>query len=530
MRAPEMGVQEKALQTEELPPKNKAIIIIAGAMLALMLGVMDQSIVGTAGPTIISDLGGLSLYAWVFSAFIMAQAISSPIFGKLSDAYGRRKFFLSGLVVFIVGSMLSGASQSIEQLIAFRTLQGIGSGAFFTLGLAIIGASVASARRAKVLGLAASIFGLGAIMGPTAGSYLVESLGWRWIFYVNLPVGIVSLALITSSLRENSGSAKPRIDWPGVVLLAGWVSALLVGLTDGGSTYPWYSWQEASLFGSFAVLLLLFAVIEARVAEPIIPVGLFRKRTISASFAVQLIRGGALLSLAAFVSLYVQGAIGGTIDDTRNVLYAFVVPFVVGSLSAGQFLPRLGFRAVTFSGVAVLAVGAGTLAFIGPSPTVLDLMYRSVLAGFGLGFSLTSLLASFQAAVDRRQIGSATSLSTFSLTLGGAIFVSVFGSIQLNSFSMGLTSIVQQAPAQTRPLLAQLFGDSNRLGQLLTSPQALAQAEKSAPFLSSVIPQVRDALAGSLTDGFLFVFVMSVIAAGLSLLISGSPKEKAQAA
>src|SRR2546425_1138526 len=179
------------------PSRRQTLVIVGGTMLALSLGVMDASIVGTAGPTIITDLGGLSLYAWVFSVYVLAQTISMPLLGKLSDVYGRKRFFLAGLVVFIVGSMLSGASQDIIQLIIFRTLQGLGSGAFFTVGLAIVGSSVKPDQRSRVLGITGSVFGLGAIMGPTVGSYLVQSVGWRWIFYVNLPFGVLSLILVS---------------------------------------------------------------------------------------------------------------------------------------------------------------------------------------------------------------------------------------------------------------------------------------------------------------------------------------------
>ena len=505
---------------------RQTLIIVAGTMLALSLGIMDASIVGTAGPTIITDLGGLSLYAWVFSVYVLAQTISMPLFGKLSDVYGRKRFFLAGLLVFIAGSMLSGASQNIGELIAFRAFQGLGSGSFFTVGLAIVGASVRPELRSRVLGLTGSVFGLGAIMGPTVGSYLVQSVGWRWIFYVNLPFGVVSLILVGLTVKEIRGAqTKQKIDWTGAICLAGWVSMLLLGLLNGGTTYPWYSWQEALFFSGFAALLPIFLLVESRAEYPMIPLNLFRIRAISSSFAIQFVRGGVLLGLTAFISLFVQGALGGNIDDTRNVLYAFVVPFIIGSISAGQLLARLGYRVVAFGGVVLMAIGTGMFAFIGTSPSVLDLIVRAPVAGLGMGIGLASVLAAFQNSVDRRQIGVASSLSTFSLNLGGAIGVSLLGTVQLNSFTTRLAAVVQQAPPQAQAQLSQLLGDPNQVAQLLNSPAGFAQIIASHPTLSAFVSPIRAALAGSILDGFMVIFAMSIAAVVASLFMPASTKK-----
>jgi EmrB/QacA subfamily drug resistance transporter len=495
-------------------------------MLALSLGVMDASIVGTAGPTIITDLGGLSLYAWVFSVYVLAQTISMPLLGKLSDIYGRKRFFLVGLVVFIAGSMLSGASQNILELIAFRTLQGLGSGAFFTVGLAIVGASVRPEQRSRVLGITGSVFGLGAIMGPTVGSYLVQSVGWRWIFYVNLPFGVLSLILVAFAVKEiRSSHAGKKIDWAGALALAGWVSMLLLGLLNGGTTYPWYSWQEVLFFAGFVALLPVFLYVESKAHDPIIPLSLFRIRSISSSFAIQFVRGAVLLGLVAFISLFVQGALGGDIQDTRNVLYSFVVPFIIGSIAAGQLLTRLGYRAVAVVGVTLMAIGTGTFAFMGLNPSVVELIARGPVTGLGMGIGLASVLSAFQNSVERRQIGVASSLGTFSLNLGGAIGVSLLGTVQLNSFSSRLDTIVQQAPPQARAQLSQLFADPNQVGQLLNSPVAFAQIIAAHPGLSVFVAPIRAALAGSILDGFLVIFAMSVLAVVASLFMPASLKK-----
>jgi EmrB/QacA subfamily drug resistance transporter len=504
--------------------QRSALLIIVGVILALLLGVMDQSIVATAGPTIISDLGGLSLYAWVFSAFILAQTVSLAIFGKLSDVYGRKKLFLLGLVIFLAGSVLSGASQRIEELIVFRAIQGVGSGAFFSIGLAAIGASLPPERRARALGIAGSIFGAGAVMGPTVGSYLVQVAGWRWIFYVNLPIGIVSFILVSAKLIESRNDvAKPALDWLGVSSLAGWVSLLLLGLLNGGSTFPWLSWQEILFFAGSGVLFVVFLNVERKAADPILPLSLFKIRTISSSFVVQFMRGAVLLGLVSFIPLFIQGALAGTIDDTRNVLYAFVLPFIVGSVSGGQVVARLGTRAVTFIGSAALVVGSLTLATLGSSPSIVDIMERAGILGLGLGITITAVLSAFQNSVERRQIGVASSVATFSLNLGGAMGVAILGSIQLNSFGARLSEILHGSP----PQLAQLFVDPNQVAKTLTSPRVVAQLMAKYPGLGPVISEIRIALATSIIQAFILLLVMSVVALIASLFMTGSTRVKA---
>ncbi len=506
--------------TSVLPSSRTALVIIGGALLALVLGVMDQSIVVTAGPAILHDLGGLNLYPWVFTAFILAQTVSMPILGKLSDMYGRKRFFIAGIIIFIGGSILSGASQNIEQLIAFRAVQGLGSGAFFSIGLAIVGASVQPERRAKVLGISGSVLGSGAIFGPTAGSYLVQSVGWRWIFYVNIPLGLVAVLLIGIALRESRTGVKRTVDWLGVGGLAGWVSFLLLGLLNGGTNYAWYSWQEALFFGGFIILLPVFLLIESRAAEPILPLNLFKNRTISASFATQLARGAVFFGTVVYVSLFIQGALGGTIDDVRNIIYAFVVPFIIGSVVSGQTVSKLGNRTVTLTGLLVVTVGALLRVAIGATPSLIEVAATSIPLGLGLGVTLASVLSAFQNSVDRTRIGIASSLSTFSQNLGGAIGVGILGSVQLNSLTTRLASVVQQAPPQYQAKLAQMFASPDQVSFILTSPNL------NSPALSLFLPQMRSALAGSILDTFIGVMIMSIIAVAASAFVPGLAKQQ----
>ena len=504
-----------------LPPPRTALIIIGGALLALILGVMDQSIVVTAGPSIIHSLsGGLTLYPWVFTAFILAQTVSMPILGKLSDTYGRKRFFIAGLLIFIAGSILSGASQSIQQLVAFRAIQGVGSGAFFSIGLAIIGSSVAPEERARVLGISGSVLGSGAIFGPTAGSYLVQSVGWRWIFYVNIPLGLAALLLIAVKLRESRApAAKRSIDWLGAASLSGWVSLLLLALLNGGTTYPWYSWEEALFFAGFAILLPTFLLVEARVKDPILPLSLFKNRMISSSVATQLARGAVFYGSVVYVSLFIQGALGGTIDDVRNIVYAFVVPFIIGSILSGRIVNRFGYRLVTMSGLVIATLGALLRVLVGISPSLVQVASTSIPLGLGLGITLASVLSAFQNSVDRTRIGIASSLSTFSQNLGGAVGVGIIGSIQLNSLTTRLAGVVQQAPPQYQGKLAQLFASPDQVGFILTSPGV------NASVLSNFLPQIRTALAGSILDASIGLLVMTIVAVIASSFVPGMSRQ-----
>src|SRR2546427_7174957 len=245
-----------APSTETLPSRRTTILILAGLLAGLLLGFMDVTIVSTAGPTIVSDLGGLSLYAWVFSSFVMVQTVTIPIFGKLSDLYGRKKLFLLGVMVFMAGSALSGGSQNIYELIIFRAVQGIGFGMFVPTTIAIAGNMFPPEKRGQAQGLLFSVNGIAFAVAPALGSFLTESISWRWIFYINLPVGIVSLVLIFSTLKESKATnPSPFSDWIGTSTLVGFLSLLMMGLFLGGSTFAWVSWEELSLFVGSVLLL-----------------------------------------------------------------------------------------------------------------------------------------------------------------------------------------------------------------------------------------------------------------------------------
>jgi EmrB/QacA subfamily drug resistance transporter len=512
-------------------PRRTLILITAGLLTGLLLGALDQTIVATAGPTIIRDLQGFNVYPWVFSAYILTQTVSMPVFGKLSDIYGRRKFLLLGLGFFMGGSVLSGAAQNIDQLIVFRAIQGIGSGAFFPIAIAVAGVIFPPAQRGRIQGIFASVFGISAVLGPSAGDYLTQALSWRWIFYVNLPLGLASVLLVSLALKESRDiNAKPTVDWAGVLSLTAWITLLMLGFLTGGSNWPWYSLQEVGLFSSAAALLAVFVVAERRAQEPILPLSLFKVRTISAAAIVAFLSGVAMFAVISYVPLFVQAGLAGSIDDSRNVLYAFMIPLIVGATAGGQLATRsIGYRPVLTAGLVAMTAGILLLTTISSTTSMLQVMEYGGLMGLGLGVTFPVTVLAIQYAVSRRQIGIASSLAQFTRNLGATIGLSVLGAVQLNAFSSQLSTVLASVPSQFKAQAATLLGDPNRVAQVLTTPTLLARIEQTTPGFAQIVPSLRSAFSSSVTPLFLAGLGFSVAAVIAGLFVQGSFRKQVAA-
>jgi len=513
-----------------MPSRRTSLLIIGGLLTGLLLAALDQTIVATAGPTIISDLGGLSLYAWVFSAYILTQTVALPVFGKLSDLYGRRKFLVLGLVIFMGGSILSGASQNIDELIVFRGIQGVGSGAFFPIALAIVGVAFPPGMRGKLQGIFASVFGVAAVVGPSVGSYIVDAINWRWIFYINLPLGVVSFALIMLGVKESRNtSSRPSIDILGVSTLASWVVLLILGFLDGGTTYSWYSWQEAATFAGSAVLFVVFLLVERRAKEPVIPLDLFKIRTVSSCSAVAFLRGVAFFAVISFIPLFVQAALGGSVNDGRNALYGFLLPLIVMAIIGGQLAVRLNYRGVILAGLLIMTVGVFLLTGISQTSTVLDIVERSAVMGLGAGLTFASVVIAVQYSVPKEKIGVASSLAQFMSNLGSSIGLAVLGAIQANTFGSQLSKLLASVPPQGQAQAAPFLGNANLVGQVLATPAALAQMTSTNPALAAFVPQLRIAFANSIIPLFWLSLGVSVLSVVASFFITGSMKQQVAA-
>jgi EmrB/QacA subfamily drug resistance transporter len=512
-------------------PRRTVALILGGLLTGLLLGFMDVTIVATAGPTIIADLGGLSLYAWVFSSFVIVQTVVIPIFGKLSDIYGRKRFFLLGLVVFMVGSALSGAAQNIYELIGFRALQGIGFGAFVPTTLAIAGDLFPPERRGRIQGLLFSVNGIAFAVAPAVGSYLTESINWRWIFYINLPLGVVSFVIIYLSLRESKNErATGFSDWLGagvlttflgLLMLGIFLGLLMLGIFLGGNTFSWDSIQELGLFAGAGVALVSLAFVEGRAKDPVLPPRLFRIRTISAATAVNILRALALFGLIAYLPLYAQAVLNASIGDVRNVVYSLALPLTAGILVSGAFIPRLGAKNMILVGAGILIVALVALFLsLGSSTSLVQLMELCAPLGFGSGLMIPPAIVAFQNSVQRNEIGVASGLAAFTLNLGSAIGVAALGAIQTNQFSSRLSTLFASHPLPAGSLLR----DPNTVGQLLASPQYLAKAIAANPSLQALVPQLREAFSQSILFLIPIVLVAGVAAFLGGLLIKNREK------
>ncbi len=329
--------------------------------------------------------------------------------------------------------------------------------------------------------------------------------------------------------ETKAAGAKPTLDWLGVSSLTGWVLLLLLGFLDGGSTFPWYSWQEAAFFSGAAILFVAFLYIETKAKEPVLPLGLFRIRTVSSSSAVALLRGIALYGVISYIPLFVIAAAAGSVDDGRNVLYGFLLPMIAAAILGGQLATRRGYRGVTVAGIALMTIGVFLLTSINSSTTQVDLIERISVMGFGLGITFAPIVLAIQYSVERTQMGIASSLAQFMANLGGTIGLAILGTLQANAFASQLTSILQTVPAQFKLQAGAFLGDPNLVGRVLASPSTLAQVIRTTPQLEALIPALRNAFGASVTPLFWAALGVSILTLFASFFITGSMKQQLQA-
>ena len=403
--------------------------ITAGLLLGMSLGALEATVVGTAMPTIVATMGGLAHYSWVFSAYLLTSTASVPIWGRLSDLYGRRRLYLMAVVVFLVGSVACGAATTMLQLIIARAMQGLGAGGIIPLTMTIIGELYTLTERPRTQALFSGVWGTASVLGPLVGGYITDALSWRWVFYINIPFGLLCLGVIATAFPPSRGSSPVKVDWLGAALLFSCVSALLVALAAETGVGAWFA-------GALALLVALI-VVERRQTEPILPLDLLKHPLISRTLAVVFLVGVALFGAIAFVPLYVQGVMGGTATQAGQVLTPLFLGWVTMSVVGAKITVRVGYRLVAISGSVLMTIG-----FIGL--TLLDahsgrtLLFGSCLIlGAGMGCQMLSLLLAVQHGVERSQLGIATSLNQFARSIGAAIGVAAMGAIM----SRGLAGI-----------------------------------------------------------------------------------------
>lgn len=406
------------------------MVVVVALMLAMLLSALDQTIVSTALPRIASDLNGLNKLSWVVTAYLITSAVVTPLYGKISDQLGRKKIFQVAIVIFLIGSALCGLSQNMDQLIFFRGLQGIGAGGLMALVFAIIGDIIPPRQRGRYQGYFGGVWALSSIAGPLLGGLFTDHLSWRWIFYINLPFGLIALSAISARLHLPVRKIQHRIDFPGAVLLAGSVVSLLLVTVLGGATYAWTSAPIYALAGGGALLALLFVLWEMRAKEPIIPLRLFKNDIFTVSSALSFLSGAAMFGAMTFIPEYQQIVRGYSATKSGLLMLPMVAGLMMAMIPSGRLISKIGrYRLFPIIGTGVTALGMWLFSHISLTTSQLMLSVWMVVLGLGIGSYMQVMTLAVQNSVDRKDMGAATSVVTFFRSMGASFGTAIFGAI-----------------------------------------------------------------------------------------------------
>ena len=469
--------------------------VIAATMAGTFLAALDTSIVGTAMPTIVGQLGGLSIYSWVFSAYLLTSTTTVPLYGRLSDMYGRKPLFIVSACVFVLGSALCGVARNMEQLVLFRAVQGVGAGGIIPVTFTILGDLFSVEERAKISGLFSAVWGSSAVAGPTVGGFIVDYLDWRWVFYINLPFGVVSIYLLWRFLHETQQTGERRIDYLGAILLTAGVTGLLLVLRQVGDDRNWLSPLTLAMLAGVTALFAAFIWQERHFPSPLTPLDLFRSRIIAVVTSAGVLIGGVMFGVSSFVPLYVQGVLGKSAVQAGLTVAPFSIGWSLASIVAGRVILRAGYRVSVVAGVVSATLGAGCLLLASAQRGIWPAAAAAGFVGVGMGLSATAMLIGVQNAVGWAQRGVATALVQFSRTIGGAVWVAALGTVLASGMASRMTS------ATGAPNANELLDPELRAG---LTPAALAS--------------LRDALSGALHDVYVFMFVLALLALAIVAL------------